>query len=849
MCQRKKQALGGENRCIIARNCLTFRVVNVGATQRLFRFGVFELNVDAEELRKDGIPIKLPPQPVKVLALLASRAGQTVTRDEIQKEVWGEETYVDFEHGLNQCIKQIRTALNDNADKPLYVETIPRRGYRFLAPVVSKTVAIPGPRVIESGSGIQIRVNVPTVGDRPSDAVVGVPAGTLPVPQTATIAAPELVALETIAVTDPKPAPKKPKSRWLIAGVALSLVAIAAIAYYWRVRRASTLTEKDTIVLADFDNSTGSPVFDAALKQALTADLEQSPFLNVLPARRVREQLRFMGQAPDTPMKEDVARQVCQRSGSTAMVMGSISSLGSHYPMALRAENCNTGDLLAIVQGEAENRDQVVRALNKMASSMRGKLGESLASVQKYDAPVSQVSTPSLEALQAYSLGISTQQTRGQEAAIPFYRRAIELDPAFAMAYSRLGAIYGDLYQPTLAAEYFAKAFQFRDHTTEKEKLNIEGIYYMEGIGNLQKATETYRLYSEIYPREGKAHSNLSVIYSLVGNYEQSIAEANLALQLDPNNANYYANCAALYLYIGKFDKARTVLKQAQERKLENESLAQNRYLLAFLTGNQAEMNQQVADASGKPGLEDQLLAMQAGTEAYFGRLAKATEYTNRAVDSALRADAKESAATWKFYGAMHDAEAGMLDPALRDATTALQISPGKNTQILGPLALARSGDARRAKVLAEELAKQYPSDPIVKYFWLPTIRAAIDLDNREPGKAIEALQVALPYELGSPLPGIGLMYPAYLRGIAYLQAGQPSQAAAEFQKVLDHKSIVQNYITGSLAQLQLGRAQTKLGNLVAARKSYEKFLALWKAADSNLPVLVEAKEEYAKLK
>ena len=437
---------------------------------------------------------------------------------------------------------------------------------------------------------------------RPSDALDETPIDTPTKPGIISTDTAAAVASEADVIRVPKALRRKPQR--IIAWLGLGLIAVGGIAYYWRVRRASPLTEKDTIVLADFDNSTGSPVFDVALKQALTADLEQSPFLNVLPAGRVRQQLRFMGQAPDAPLREDAARQVCQRSGSTAMLMGSISSLGSHYPMALRAENCNTGDLLGVVQGEAESREQVIRVLNKMAASMRGKLGESLASVQKYDAPVSQVSTPSLEALQAYSLGVSTQQTQGEEAAIPFYRRAVELDTTFAMAYNRLGVIYLDLYQPTLAAEYFEKAFQLRDHTTEKEKLTIEGIYYMEYVGDLQKATETYTVYGQIYPREGKAHSNLSVINSYVGNYERAIAEANLALQLDPNNANYYSNCAALYLYIGKFDRARMILEQAKERKLEDEYIAQNRYLLAFLTGNNTQMDQEVAAANGKPGWE-----------------------------------------------------------------------------------------------------------------------------------------------------------------------------------------------------------------------------------------------------
>jgi eukaryotic-like serine/threonine-protein kinase len=833
-------------------------MVNVGATQKLLRFGVFELNLDAEELRKDGIPIKLPPQPVKILALLASRAGQTVTRDEIQKEIWGEETYVDFEHGLNQCIKQIRTALNDNADKPLYVETLPRRGYRFLAPVVSKTIAVPGPRVTESASGIQSRVSLPAVGAAPAESAGKRPEASGAEPERASdVAGPAVTpgATESADKDDAAPgnarfsAPKRDRRLYRkMAWAAVGFAVVVAAGVYWRTRQASTLSDVDTIVIADFENSTGLSVFDNALRQALTADLEESPFLNVLASEKVREQLRFMGQPANAPLKEDVTRQICQRSGSKAMVMGSISSLGSHYPMALRAENCNNGDLLAIVQGEAENREQVVKVLNKMASGMRGKLGESLASVEKYDAPISQVSTPSLEALQAYSLGVSTQQTEGEEAAIPFYRRAIELDPDFAMAYQRLAVIYGDLYQPTLANANLTKAFEFRDHTTERENLSITGMYYLLAVGDLQKTIETYKVYSQIYPREGKGHANLSVVYSLVGNYPEAIREATEAVRLDPSSANHYANCAALYLYVGKFDQARTVLRQAQERKFSNEFMAQIRYLLGFLTGNEAEMKREVADAAGKPGVEDQLLVMQAGTEAFYGKLAKAADYSARATESALKADAKETAATWKFYGALQAAEAGMLNPALREATAALQIAPGRTTQILGALSLARSGDARRAQVLADELAKQNPADTMIQYYWLPTIRAAIALNDHEPAKAIEDLQAALPYDLGSPNPGIGLLYPVYLRGVAYLQSNQPDKAAVEFQKILDHKDIVQNYITGALAQLQLGRAQAEQGDKAAARKSYEDFLAKWKDADSDVPVLIEARSEYAKL-
>jgi tetratricopeptide (TPR) repeat protein len=416
------------------------------------------------------------------------------------------------------------------------------------------------------------------------------------------------------------------------------------------------------------------------------------------------------------------------------------------------------------------------------------------------------------------------------------------------MAYARLGVIYLDLYQPTLATENFKRAFDLRDHGTEKEKLYITGHYYLQIVGDLQKATETYKVYSQIYPREASPISNLSVIYSYIGDYEQSITEAKRALELEPTNANYYANCAGDYLYMGQFDKSRLILQQARERRVQDEYLIQNRYLLAFLTDDAAEMRRQVDASSGKPG-EDTLLGMQAGTEAFFGRLNAATEYTARAARSASRADATEAAAQWKFYGALHDAEAGNFARSRTETSAALASAPSKTAQVLGPLALARSGDGRHAQALADELATLYPSDTMVQYYWLPTIRAAIDLDKGDAAKAVEDLQPALPYDLGSPFPGIGLMYPVYLRGLAYLKLGQTSQAAAEFQKMLDHKGVVQNFLTGALAQLQLARAQSMSGEVDHARASYQDFFKTWKEADAALPILVEAKAEFANLK
>ena len=825
----------------------------MGATEKLLRFGVFELNLDAEELRKDGTPIKLPPQPVKILALLASRAGQVVTRDEIQTEIWGEETYVDFEHGLNQCIKQIRTALNDNADKPLYVETLPRRGYRFLAPVVSKTVATPPPRVTESGSGIQSRVSLPAApgavepaANHTSDTVMGAPAGTLPSPGTDATATAAVVAPENTKTIDSKAVRRK--AHWLIAWAALGLVAVVAIAFYWRTRRVSALTEKDTIVLADFDNSTGEAVFDTALKAALAVGLEQSPFLNVLSEQRVREQLRFMGQATSTHLTEDQARQVCQRSGSKAVLSGSVASLGSHYVIGLRAENCNSGDLLAAVQGEAENREQALKVLNKAASTMRGKLGESVTSIQKYGTPIEQASTPSLEALQAYSLGLKSQETEGEAAAVPFYKRAVDLDPNFAMAFVRLGVAYSNLNEQRLSAENMTRAYALRDRTSEKERLYITAHYYAEVEGNLPKAIEAYTVFKQTYPREDAPYDNLCVIYSYIGKYEQALVEAKEALRLNPSDAPMYANYVLFYLSLERFDKAKSMLKEAQAHKVEHEYLAYYFYILAFLTGDHGEMNHQLVAAAGKPYWEDQLLAAQSETEAFEGRLAKSREYTDRSMKAAALDGGKDRAKTWQLYGALHDAEVGESRRALVEAAAALSGTSGKDAQILGALALARGGNVERSRVLVQQLAKQYPADTMMQWYWLPTIRAAIEMNLENPGEAKKQLEVTTDYELGAPVPGNALMYPVYLRGLACLKTGQANEAETEFKKILSHKGIVQNFVIGSLAELQLARAQAMSLKNDAARKSYQSFFESWKEADPDVPILAEAKREYAQL-
>jgi serine/threonine protein kinase/tetratricopeptide (TPR) repeat protein len=641
--------------------------------------------------------------------------------------------------------------------------------------------------------------------------------------------------------------PSRSKLLWLLP-LLLVIVAAAGV-WYWHYRQSQVLTEKDTIVLADFNNTTGEPVFDAALKQALTVDLEQSPFLNVLSDQKENEQLRFMGHSTDTRMTEDIARQVCQRTGSKALLLGSISSLGSHYAIGLKAINCRTGDSLGNEQAEAASREQVLSALGDAATKLRGKLGESLASLQKYDTSVEQATTPSLEALQAYSLGLKMQNTQGDAAAVPFFKRAIDLDPNFAMAYARLGVAYFNLNQPTLAAENTTKAYELREHTSAKEKLYITCHYHDLVTGDIDQTIAAYRLLRQTYPHEESASTNLNSAYTSIGRYEQALVEAQSALQVDPNDVINYTNLAGTYLNLNRFNDMKAVLEQAQARHLENQAMIWDFYAMAFLRGDSEEMARQLAAAMGKPGMEDQMLATQADTDAYFGRLGKARESTRLARASALRAGSQEAAALWQLDGALHEAELGDPARAREQALEAVAAGSSKNAQIVAALVLARSGDRKRAQSLADALSRQYASDTLVNNYWLPSIRAAIALDEKNPGAALEALQPAAPYELGSPFPGIAFLYPVYLRGMAYFQAAEGKLAAAEFQKILDHRGIILNFPTAALAHLQLARAKAMSGDKDGAREAYRDFLTLWKSADADNPVLRQAKAEYEKLK
>ena len=636
------------------------------------------------------------------------------------------------------------------------------------------------------------------------------------------------------------------RKRLLVVMLVAGMVALAGIVTR-RLRSKPVLNETDPVLISGFENNTGDPVFDATLEQAISVQLAQSPFLNLLSDARIQATLKLMTQPADAQLTPDVTRDLCQRAGGKAYIAGSISTLGSQYVIGLKAINCQTGDSLAQEQVTAAGKEQVLKALDAAAAKLRGKLGESLSSTQKFDTPLEQATTPSLEALKAYSLG---HRTPSDADAVPFFKRAIELDPDFALAYAALGIAYSNLSEPGQASANAAKAYELRERTSELEKFNVTADYYQVVTGELDKANQTCELWAQTYPRDHSPHNLLGVNYEFLGQYEKAVAENLEAIRLNPDSAVLYSNLMEDYTALDRLDAVKATYRQAVERKNDNPFVHADLYGVAFLEGDRAEMERQVAWAAGNPGAEDWLLSLESSTQAFFGHLGKAREFSRRAVDSAANGGQKETAALWKMSATLREAETGNLKQARQDTKAALATASTRDVQTLAALALARSAEPAQAENMANDLAKRFPLNTVINYYWLPTIRAAIEIDRHNPAQAIEILQAAAPYERGYPNPQIGggLLYPVYVRGQAYLLLRRGGDAAVEFQKLIDHRSIVQNSLLGVLAHLGLARALALQGDVTKSRSAYQDFFALWKDADAGIPILQQAKAEYLRM-
>jgi len=651
------------------------------------------------------------------------------------------------------------------------------------------------------------------------------------------------------AVAVPETATARVAKVWKIAVPVLLVALLVAGGLYYRSHQSNRLTEKDTIVLSDFDNKTGDRVFDDTLKQGLSVQLEQSPFLDLISERRVNETLKLMGRPAGDRLTPEVTREVCQRTGSKAMLTGSIAGLGSQYVIGLKAVNCNTGDVLAEAQEQAAGKEAVLKALDNAAISLRGKLGESLSSVQKYATPVEEATTPSLEALKAFSMGWKISGTKELIAGLPFQKRAVELDPNFAMAYALMAANYWSNGQVGRGAENARKAYDLREKVSERERLLIEGFYYSDATGELEKAAETGELWQQTYPRDFSPRNLLGVTSSRLGNWERALQEHRESLRLEPSYYFNYANLGGTYIALNRLDEAEAVYKQGEERDPESEYLPVALYRLAFLKGDGTQMAQLAGAAMEKPGImEEWMLATQADTEGWYGKLKKANELTRKAMDSAQYREAKEIAAAYQAEAALREVESGNREQARTDADAALKLAPNRDVRAIAALALARAGDTAGAQKLAAELDKTLPLDTVVQRYWLPTIRAAVALGRRDPNRAIELLKESNTIELGAPSQVNVFLCPVYLRGEAYLMLHDGNRAAVEFQKFIDHRGLVANFPWGALARLGLARAYAMQGDTAKARAAYQNFLALWKDADPDIPILKEAKAEDAKL-
>jgi tetratricopeptide (TPR) repeat protein/predicted Ser/Thr protein kinase len=648
-------------------------------------------------------------------------------------------------------------------------------------------------------------------------------------------------------------AQKSAGARWAMAiGGAVLVIGLAVGGWLLYTRKAHALTEKDTIVLADFTNSTGDSVFDGTLRQGLSVQLEQSPFLSIVSDQQIQQTLEMMSKPREAKLAGQVAREVCLRIGSAAVLEGSIAQIGTQYLLTLKAVNCATGATLASTEAQASDKNHVLEALGKTASEMRNKLGESLSTLQKFDTSLEQATTPSLEALKALSSGIRIHAIAGDAAATPFYERAIELDPKFALAYAWLGLSLNDLGEPSRAASYTSKAYELRERTSEPEKHFITARYHKEVTGNIEKARDACQVWIQAYPRAALPHILLSgAIYPEIGEYEKAVQEGQEGMRLSPDFSPSYALSMFSYIALNRLDQAKATYEQAIQRKLKSPFFPLLLYQIAFLEHDAAAMAQQIANSAGQPGVEDTLLATAADTAAESGKLRDARKLSRQAFESAERSGEREAAATYVVLAALREALFGNTEEARRQADSALAQSAGRDVRYGAALALAYAGEYGRAEALLSDLGRKYPEDTLVQSNYLATLRGKLAASRGKPSQAIEILSAATHNEQGqttsSPL-GWTAMYPVYVRGEAYLAAHQGREAAAEFQKILDHRGLVLNEPIGALARLGLARALALETETAKARAAYQDFLELWKNAEPDIPVLHAAKAEFAKL-
>ena len=785
----------------------------------LYQFGPFRVDPDKQILLRDNEPVAVTPKAFETLLILVRHSREVVSKDELMKALWPD-AFVE-EANLSQNIFMLRKALGDTPKDRRYIVTLPGKGYRFAAEVRTVTSDAED-LVIESRSRSQMVIE--QTDSAPSETLHALPTS-----------------------------PHR-KVNWkylLLFGAGLALLVVGGAFFYFH--RAHALTEKDTIILADFTNTTGDPVFDGTLRQGMAVQLEQSPFLSLVSEERIQRTLRLMGQPADARVTPEVARGICERTASAAVLDGSIASLGSQYVLGLRAKNCRTGEVLAEEQVQAARKEDVLNALSQIASKFRTRVGESLTTIEKLNTPLAEATTASLEGLKAYSTASRVFSSNGDSAALPLFKRAIEIDPKFAMAHAWLGRVYGDLEEPGLSRDSTSKAYELRDRTSDREKFFIAALYDLQVTGNLEKAQETCEAWAQTYPREGGPSGCLGrIAYVVAGKYDKSVEVLTKSIEIDPDFAFWYVALAANYVYLDRLGEAEKTLQRAAARKLEMPDSLVLRYDIAFLKGDTAGMERERALVKGNSEVEGWLTEHEALVQAYSGHLRDARSTLQRAVDMDLHSARRERAALYKAPGALWEAFFGNAAEARRNAATALELSKELYVEYGAAFALALSGDSLRSEAVASDIEKRFGEDTCVRFSYLPALRALLALNHGEPARAIVLLQIAVPYELGAPRSSIhgsyGALYPVYVRGEAYLAAHHGAEAATEFQKILDHRGIVVSDPVGALAHLGLARAYAISGDTAKARTKYQDFFVLWKDADPDIPILKQAKAEFAKL-
>jgi DNA-binding winged helix-turn-helix (wHTH) protein/tetratricopeptide (TPR) repeat protein len=769
--------------------------------KKLYEFGPFRVDVEREILLRSGEAVSLTPKTFQVLLVLLRHGSAGVSKDQLMKEVWPD-TFVE-EANLSRTIFMLRKALGESPKDHRYIVTVPGRGYRLAADALT-TAEQELDLVSVSHSTVQVQVDH------------RLPWG------------------------------------W-IATTTLLLVGIT-FGTLWLTRHPPTvISGKDTVVLADFANSTGDPAFEGMLRQGMDVQLVQSPYLSLISDDRIRQTLQLMGRPADTPLTPSVAREVCERTLSAAVLEGSIARLGSQYVVGLRAKSCRTGDLLDEEQVQAARKEDVLNALSQIAVRFRTRVGESPKTIEKYSTPLAEATTPSFEAWKAFSTGLKAGLTISWAAGLPYLKRAVEIDPNFATAHAQLGIVYSDIGESVLSASSTTKAYGLRDRTTERERLFITALYDRQVTGNLDSALQTMDQWEQAYPRDPLPRGlGSGFITQGSGQYRRSIDDAQRAIELDPNMNPAYVNLAYSYTYMGSLAEAQNAMRRVPQTYAEFPEFLLLRYYHAMMRGDATGMNREVKLAAGKPSAEDWMTHSRALVLARAGELRQARIMSNRAAELALQSRQRERAATYKAGVAVCEAFFGDVSAARRSAAAALALSNGRDVEYAVAFAFILSGDIQRTQSLAKDLERRFPEDTSVRYNYLPVLNGLLALSDADPARAIELLQIPPPREEGVTgcafFAFFGTLYPAYVRGEAYMALNRHVEAAAEFQKILERYGLLFADPVGPRAHLELGRALSKAGEKAKAIAAYQDFLTLWKNADQDLPLLKQAKSEFAEL-